>query len=77
MAGLVLASGCRFHSGLTREALDLLGPVGFPGLVLLMVLAEAQGHRPTEPVSVYIMFANIPLAKATLMAKCKVKGVSM
>lgn len=44
------------------------GPVGCPGLVLLMVMAEAPGYGPTAPAS-----ANIPLEIASHMATGKVK----
>ena len=69
---LGLAPGHRLYSGLIHVAFNLLGPVGCPGLVLLIVMAEAQGHSPTAPAS-----ANIPLEEASHMSTCKVKGMGV
>lgn len=62
-----LASSCRLQD-LTHMALNLLGPVGYSGLFLLMVRTISQRYSLTIPTS-----ASILLAKVT-MAICKVKG---
>ena len=50
---------------LDAPVLNLLGPVCCPGLLFLLVMAEAQRHNPAAPTSAYVITFSVPLVKAS------------
>lgn len=60
-------------------SLMLLGPAGYLGRVLLILLAKAQEVMPnltsTFQGSAYVLSANLPLDKASQMGKAQGRGM--